>query len=128
MELIKDKKMNLNRYLDGLPFPISLLAVLLLPSYVYADTPIATTSVVRPPFKLVAKKVEISLDQLKDVGHDLKHILSICGHLNDEVMDRPVDVITEPEMIGAGAGVVINLPVAVEPIGPPRPPHKERVD
>jgi len=94
-------------------------------SYACADTPVATTGSL-PPFKLSASKVEISLDQLKDVGFDLKHVLSICGHLYDEVMIRPEDVITEPEMIGPG--VVINLPVALEPTGPPKPPRKDRVD
>jgi len=89
------------------------------------STPSPTTTNTQP-FKLVAKKVEISLDQLKDVGFDLKHVLSICGHLYDEVTNCPETVITEPEMIGAGT--VINLPVALEPTGPPRPPRKERVD
>ncbi len=78
------------------------------------------------PFKLSATKVELSLDQLNDVGLDLKHVLSSCQHLYDEVMCQPVTVITEPEMIGTG--VVINLPVGTEPTGPPRPARKERVD
>lgn len=77
-------------------------------------------------FKLSAKKVELSLDQLNDVGLDLKQVLSSCQHLYDEVMCQPVTVITEPEMIGPG--VVINLPVGTEPTGPPRPARKERVD
>jgi len=76
-------------------------------------------------FKLVATKIEISLDQLKDVGSDLKHVLSICGHLYDEVTNCPVNVITEPEMINT---TIINIPVGLQPIGPPRPPRKARVD
>jgi len=91
-----------------------------------ADTTPAASQNNTQPFKLVASKVEISLDQLKDVGFDLKHVLSICGHLYDEVMICPETVITEPEMIGPG--VVINLPVALQPTGPPKPPRKERVD
>ena len=91
--------------------------------HVHADESSASSSKI---FKLSATKVEISLDQLKDVELDLKHVLSICGHLYDEVMIQPMNIITEPEMIGPG--VVINLPVAEQPTGPPRPPRKERVD
>lgn len=77
------------------------------------------------PIKLSVSKVEVSLDQLNDVSLDLKNILSISNHLYDEVMVRPVNIITEPEMI---AGTVINLPIAEQPTGPPRPARKERVD
>lgn len=104
---------------------LTILMASITNSGAYADVLPGNTANAQP-FKLVAKKVEISLDQLKDVGFDLKHILSICGHLYDEVMIRPVNIITEPEMIGTG--VVINLPIAEEPIGPPKPPRKERVD
>lgn len=93
---------------------------------VTTDNTSTTTTSKMQPFKLSASKVEISLDQLNDVGLDLKHVLTLCRHLYDEVMIRPMDVITEPEMIGTG--VVINLPVALEPTGPPKPPRKERVD
>ncbi len=78
-----------------------------------------------PTFKLSATKVELSLDQLNDVGLDLKNILTVSRHLYDEVMVQPVTVITEPEMI---AGTVISLPIGTEPTGPPRPARKERVD
>jgi len=76
-------------------------------------------------FQLNATKVELSLQQLNDVGLDLKNVLTATRHLYDEVMIQPVDVITEPEMI---AGTVINIPVGTEPIGPPAPPRKARVD
>jgi hypothetical protein len=76
-------------------------------------------------FKLSATKVNLSLDQLNDVGLDLKNILAVSKHLYDEVMVQPVTVITEPEMI---AGTVINLPIGTQPTGPPRPARKERVD
>jgi hypothetical protein len=107
---------------------LNILLIIILATvspYACADTTPTTTSNTQP-FKLVATKVVISLDQLNDVGLDLKHILTICRHLYDEVMIRPMDVITEPEMIGTGT--VIQLPVALEPTGPPKPPRKDRVD
>ena len=76
-------------------------------------------------FKLSATKVNLGLEQLNDVGLDLKNVLSATRHLYDEVMIQPVSIITEPEMV---AGCVINLPVGTEPTGPPMPPRKARVD
>ncbi len=110
---------------------LSAFILSIVSSQAYADLPPTAASnpaatVTKQPFKLSASKVEISLDQLNDVGLDLKHVLTLCRHLYDEVMIRPMNVITEPEMIGTG--VVINLPVALEPTGPPKPPRKERVD
>ena len=84
-----------------------------------------TLSTTAAPFKLNAQKIVVSLDQLNDIGLDLKNILTVSRHLYDEVMVQPVTVITEPEMI---AGTVINLPVGTQPTGPPRPARKERVD
>jgi hypothetical protein len=93
--------------------------------YASAQTDSSATKVQSVPFKLSATKVELSLDQLNDVGLDLKNILTVSGHLYDEVMVQPVTVITEPEMI---AGTVIDIPVGTQPTGPPRPARKERVD
>lgn len=106
----------------------SLLAIQTSSSLCLADTTNTTnsSSTTKPPFKLQATKIEVSLDQLNDVGLDLKHVLTCCRHLYDEVSIRPMNIITEPEMIGTG--VVINLPVAMEPTEPPKPPRKQRVN
>src|SRR3984957_19870633 len=105
----------------------TLLMILAITSSVdsLAQTDVAVLEKQSVPFKLNVTKVELSLDQLNDVGLDLKNILTVSKHLYDEVMVQPVTVITEPEMI---AGTVINLPVGTEPTGPPRPARKERVD
>lgn len=78
------------------------------------------------PIKATVKKVELSLEELRDIGLDLKHVLSACHHLYDEVMIQPVTIQTEPEIIDMG--VVISIPVATTPAGPPAPPRKDRVD
>jgi hypothetical protein len=79
-----------------------------------------------PPIQVTVKKVQLSLEELRDIGLDLKHVLSACRHLYDEVTIQPVSMITEPEIIDMG--VVISIPVATEPAGPPAQPRKERVD
>ncbi len=66
----------------------------------------ATNSSASKTFKLSATKVNMGLEQLNDVGLDLKNVLTSTRHLYDEVMIQPVTVITEPEMIAA---VVINI-------------------
>ncbi len=77
------------------------------------------------PFKLSASKVNLGLEQLNDVGLDLKNVLSATRHLYDEVMIQPVEILTEPEMV---AGCVISLPIGTIPTGPPKPARKARVD
>jgi hypothetical protein len=72
------------------------------------------------------KKVEISLESLRDMGLDLKEVMTSARHLYDEVSIQPVQVITQPELIGPGS--VINIPIGTVPIGPPQPPRKSRVD
>lgn len=70
-------------------------------------------------------KVELSLEKLRDVGLDLKHLIKDAGSLYDEVAIQPVALMTEPEVIGT---TVINLPIGVQPTGPFQPPRKERLD
>lgn len=68
----------------------------------------------------------MDLEELRDIGLDLKHALTAARHLYDEVTLQPVTLQTEPEMIANG--VLISIPVGVQPISPPVPPRKERVD
>jgi hypothetical protein len=72
------------------------------------------------------EKVELSLEKLRDIGLDLKQVLKAADSLYDEVTIQPVRIITQPEVIGNG--MIINIPIGKEPIGPPQPPRKERVD
>jgi hypothetical protein len=78
------------------------------------------------PIQLTVSKVELGLTELRDIGLDLKHVLSSCRHLYDEVTLQPVSLETEPEMIANGG--LISIPIATQPVGPPAPPRKERVD
>ena len=71
------------------------------------------------------QKFVLSLEKLRDVGLDLKHILKSASSLYDEVTIQPVQLIFEPEMIN---GVTINIPVGSQPIGPVQPARKDRVD
>jgi hypothetical protein len=72
------------------------------------------------------QKIELSLQKLRDVGLDLKHLLKAVSGLYDEVTIRPVTIITEPEVVGRG--IMINIPIGTMPTGPVEPPRKDRVD
>jgi len=72
------------------------------------------------------QKVELGLEQLRDVGLDLKDVLKAASMLYDEVTIQPVRIITQPQLVGNGT--IINLPIGTQPIGPPQPARKERVD
>ncbi len=73
------------------------------------------------------QEVELSLEKLQDVGLDLKEALRAASSLYDEVTIQPVRIITQPSLVG-GAGTIINVPVGTEPVGPPKPARKDRVD
>src|SRR6516225_8812705 len=73
-------------------------------------------SVSKPAIHLTIQKVELGLTQLRDIGLDLKHVMSACRHLYDEVTLQPVTIETEPELIANG--VLISIPIATQPIGP----------
>lgn len=91
-----------------------------------ANTVPASTASQTAPIKLTVQKVQLGLEELRDIGLDLKHVLTACRHLYDEVTLQPVSMLTEPEMIANG--VLISIPIGVQPVGPPAPPRKERVD
>jgi len=78
------------------------------------------------PLKGGVQKVELDLEKLRDVGLDLKEILRAASSLYDEVTIQPMRIITQPTMIGSGT--IINIPVGKQPVGPPQPARKERVD
>jgi hypothetical protein len=86
------------------------------------ETPNAQVS----PLKMTVQKVQLDLEELRDIGLDLKHTLTAVRHLYDEVTLQPVGLQTEPELIANG--VLISIPVGTYPVGPPAPPRKERVD
>jgi hypothetical protein len=70
--------------------------------------------------------VQITLEDLRDVGLDLKNVAKAASGLYDEVNIRPVQLIEEPDVIIGGT--VIDIPVATTPVGPPAPAKKSRVD
>lgn len=87
---------------------------------------VAPSSTSSTPLEGGVQKVTVSLETLRDVGLDLKRLLKEVSGLYDEVTIRPVRMITQPEMIGPG--MIINIPIGTQPIGPAEPPKKERVD
>lgn len=72
------------------------------------------------------KKVELTLEDLREVDLDVKRLLSASGHLYDEVSIQPVSIQTMPEVIGRG--IIVNIPIGTTPVGPVAPAKKERVD
>ncbi len=80
----------------------------------------------KPPLQSGVKKVELSLETLRDVGLDLKHVLKAVGSLYDEVTIQPVSLVTQPEVVGPGT--IIYIPINTMPVGPPQPARKDRVD
>jgi hypothetical protein len=137
---------------SGVLTPLLMAAVLLLPlaaraedapaatnskpqSSTEAATPTSTSgptstsdsqSQAKPPMQAGVKKVELSLETLRDVGLDLKHVMKAVGSLYDEVTIQPVSLVTQPEIVGPGT--IIYIPINTMPAGPPQPARKDRVD
>lgn len=78
------------------------------------------------PLQAGIQKVDISLEKLRDIGLDLKQVTTSARHLYDEVSIQPVSLVTTPEVIGRG--IIINIPVGTNPVGPPAPPNPRRVE
>jgi hypothetical protein len=79
----------------------------------------------KPPLEAGVQKVRLTLEDLRDVGLDLKNILKATSSLYDEVTIQPMRVITEPEVIGMGT--IINIPIQTVPAGPVQPANPKRV-
>jgi hypothetical protein len=90
-----------------------------------SDSP-ETTATQNSPLKITVQKVHIDLEELRDIGLDLKQAMTASRHLYDEVTLQPVSLITEPNLIANG--VLISIPIAVQPVSPPVPPRKDRID
>jgi hypothetical protein len=78
-----------------------------------------------PTLQGSVQKITLDLDQLRDVGLDLKHLVKSLSSLYDEVTCEPMGMLSEPEMVGP---VILSIPTIMTPIGPPQPARKERVD
>lgn len=78
------------------------------------------------PLQAGAQVIELNLQMLRDLGLDLKHILKASSSLYDEVTIQPVSLTTQPEVIGRG--IIVNIPVGFQPVGPAPQPKKQRVD
>ncbi len=102
---------------------LSTMAFIVAPALA-ADTDDASTS--SQPLQAGVKKVDISLEKLRDIGLDLKQVSTSARHLYDEVMIQPVSIMTEPEVIGRG--IIVNIPIGTSPVGPPAPPNPKRVE
>lgn len=95
----------------------------------FADSPVQSNSTDAPPPLPVlegnVQKITLDLDQLRDVGLDLKHLVKAISSLYDEVTCQPMTMISEPEMVGP---VIVSIPTIAVPAGPPQPARKPRVD
>ncbi|MBY0550025.1 MAG: hypothetical protein K2W95_22310 [Candidatus Obscuribacterales bacterium] len=78
------------------------------------------------PLQGGVKLVAPTLGHLHDLGLDLKHLMTGASHLYDEVNIAPVSLETMPEVVGRG--IIINIPIGTQQIGPPAPPRKDRLD
>lgn len=85
-----------------------------------------TADTAKAPLQGGVQKVTLTLSNLNTVGLDLKNVLKATDGLYDEVTVQPVTLITEPEVVGRG--IVINIPIGTQPIGPVQPARKDRVD
>lgn len=91
-----------------------------------ASSPTDSQAQAKPPLQSGVKKVELSLETLRDVGLDLKQVMKAVGSLYDEVTIQPVSLVTQPEVVGPGT--IIYIPINTMPVGPPQPARKDRVD
>jgi hypothetical protein len=108
-------------------FTYTLLASLATTVLVIAPAqPQDSNSSPTPQVQGGVKVIELDLELLKEVGIDIKNVIKAAGSLYDEVNIRPVQIITQPEVVGRGT--VVYLPVGTIPIGPPAPPRKKRLD
>lgn len=85
----------------------------------------APSAPAKPPYEAGAQKVRLTLEDLREVGLDLKNVLKATSSLYDEVTIQPMQLITEPEVIGFGT--VINIPISTQPTGPVQPARPKRV-
>lgn len=78
------------------------------------------------PLKGGVQKVELTLDDIRTINLDVKHLVTASSHLHDEVTMRQISIEQEPEIIGMGT--VIMIPVGYQQAGPVLPAKKKRVD
>jgi len=90
------------------------------------DTTSTTAPQTSEPLQGSVKMVELSLDDLRTLSLDVKHLTAASSHLHDEVTMQQVSIEQEPEVIGMGT--VIMIPVGYQKVGPILPANKKRVD
>lgn len=91
-----------------------------------ATTGSGTAAAPAAPLQGGVQHLTVSLEQLRDVGTDLKQVLKASSSLYDEVTIQPVNLVTEPEVVGRGT--IIYIPIGSTPAGPVAPARKDRVD
>jgi hypothetical protein len=108
---------------------VALLSIPQTQTSTRADEPTtATTAAIAPSSQQQGsvKVIEIDLELLKEVGLDIKNVIKAAGSLYDEVNIRPVQILTQPEIVGRGT--IVYMPVGTQAVGPPAPPRKKRLD
>jgi hypothetical protein len=87
-------------------------------------TSVSTTN--QQSLKGGVQTVQLSLDELRELGTDIKNVLKAATGLYNEATIQPVSLVTMPEVIGAGT--IINLPVGTQPTGPPQPIRRSELN
>src|SRR5262249_32087258 len=87
------------------------------------DTTSTTAPQTSEPLQGSVKMVELSLDDLRTLSLDVKHLTAASSHLHDEVTMQQVSIEQEPEVIGMGT--VIMIPVGYQKVGPILPANKK---
>jgi hypothetical protein len=70
--------------------------------------------------------IDVSLEHLRDVGLDLKQVLTATRHIYDEVTISPQQASSQPTVIGFAACIPLRIGPRID--GPPIPARKQRVD
>lgn len=78
------------------------------------------------PLKGGVQRVELTLDDIRTLNLDVKHLIAASSHLYDEVTMRQISIEQEPEIMGMGT--VVMIPVGFQQVGPVLPAKKKRVD
>jgi hypothetical protein len=78
------------------------------------------------PLEAGAEIVVVTLNDLRDVDTDLRHLQTAANHLYEEVTTQRVTLQTVPNLIAPGT--IVNLPVGTQATGDVIPARPARVD
>ena len=71
-------------------------------------------------YKGKVQTMKLELEALEALGPYLKQVIKGANNLFETVTFQPVTLITQPTMVGPNSGTITNIPVGVQPTGPPK--------